>query len=357
MFFGPDQTVSGSDPLEFSFGFWNLENLFDTIDDPNNPGDDEFLPDREWDEARYQRKLEHLGRAIEALDSDILAVCEVENRRVLEDLISLPALEKSGYQIAHLDTPDSRGIDLALLARGPCQISGQTILHDIDLGEGNRPTRGILEVPLEIQGIQLTVLVNHWPSRYGGKEKTDPLRRIAAQVAREIVNEKMSAVASTGTEAEILLLGDFNDDPFSTSVKDVLLAVREKRAVTHPSNLMSSNPNKVSPRLLNPSWSFLSVPDHGTYYYWNDWTWNVFDQAILSPGLLDNQGLTYVDGSLEVHAPEFLRDTQKNAYRPKRFRKFRGQWVEGFSDHFAIRGRMTCKADRPAVDAPDSQGD
>jgi len=77
-----------------------------------------------------------------------------------------------------------------------------------------------------------------------------------------------------------------------------------------------------------------------TYYYWNEWTWNVFDQVILSPGLLDGRGLEYVHGSLQVHAPEFLRDTKENAHRPAPFRKFRGNWDEGYSDHFAVRGEL-----------------
>ena len=80
--------------------------------------------------------------------------------------------------------------------------------------------------------------------------------------------------------------------------------------------------------------------DHGTYYYWTDWTWNVFDQVIVSPGLLDGQGLEYVEGSVRAHAPEFLRDTEENAHRPARFRKFRGIWEEGYSDHFAVRGDL-----------------
>ena len=261
-----------------------------------------------------------------------------------------PTLAGSRYQIAHIDSPDSRGIDLALLVRPPCKIDGDPVLHPIDLGEGNRPTRGILEVPTSIEGVPLIVLINHWPSRYGGKERTDPLRRIAARTARGIVDEHMKQVAADGSEAEILLIGDFNDDPFSPSVNDVLHAVREKRAVTHSSNLISQNPKQKSPRLLNPSWVFLSKADHGTYYYWNDWTWNVFDQAIISPGLLDEHGLTYIDGSLIVHAPEFLRDTEKNASRPKRFRKFRGRWEEGYSDHFAIKGKLICRPEaRPAT--------
>jgi hypothetical protein len=322
------------------FAFWNLENLFDAEDDPDNEGDDEYLPAEEWTQERYALKVAHLAEAIATLDVDILGVCEVENRRVLEDLVSHAAIAARGYQIAHLNSPDLRGIDLALLVADPVRFVGEPVLHPIDLGEGVRPTRGVLEVQVRIQDCPLTVLVNHWPSRYGGREASAPRREQAARVTRAIVDERMRAAARDGTEADVLILGDLNDDPFDVSVHDVLGAVRERRAVTHPYNLLTQNERQTSPRLYNPTWALLAQSDQGTYYYWTDWTWNVFDQIIVSPGLLDGEGLDYVEGSLRVHAPQFLRDSEENAHRPAAFRKFRGTWNEGYSDHFAVRGEL-----------------
>ena len=329
--------ASGSVP----FAFWNLENLFDADDDPDNEGDDEYLPANEWTQERYALKIGHLAEAIDALDVDVLGVCEVENRRTLEDLVSHAAIAARGYQIAHLDSPDLRGIDLALLVAAPLGITGDPVLHPIDLGEGVRPTRGVLEVQLQIQSRPLTVLVNHWPSRYGGREVSAPRREMAATVVRALIDGHMRTAAQDGREAEVLVMGDFNDDPFDASVHDVLGAVRERRTVAHPYNLLTQNDKQTSPRLYNPTWSLFAEGDHGTYYYWNDWTWNVFDQIIVSPGRLDGQGLDYVEGSVRAHAPDFLRDTEKNAQRPARFRKFRGTWEEGYSDHFAIRGELS----------------
>ena len=186
----PVSPARSEDPAELGFAFWNLENLFDTRDDPTNPGDDEFLPPTGWDEARYARKLDHLASVIAAIDPHLLGVCEIENRRVLEDLLRDPRLAEKGYRIEHLDSPDRRGIDLALLHRPPFALAGgdrAVLLHPIELGEGKGPTRGILEVNLAVGGAPLVVLVNHWPSRSGGAEASIPSRIAAAKTARRIV--------------------------------------------------------------------------------------------------------------------------------------------------------------------------
>ncbi len=327
-------------PDRISFGFWNLENLFDAEDDPANEGDNEYLPDKEWTAERYALKIEHLAQAIEDLNVDLLGVCEVENKRVLQDLVEQPALQSRNYQIIHFESPDLRGIDLGLLHDSKLQVIGEPHLHPIDLGPEERPTRGVLEVTLQIDDQPLTVLVNHWPSRYGGVEASNPRRAKAAAVVRSLADAQMQMAAVAEREADVLIMGDLNDDPFSPSVRDHLKAVRERRTVAHPYNRLTTNAKQKAPKLYNPSWSFFAQADHGTYYYWNEWTWNVFDQVIVSPGLIDGEGLQYVEGSLRVHAPTFLRDTDKNANRPARFRKFKGVWEEGYSDHFAVRGEL-----------------
>jgi endonuclease/exonuclease/phosphatase family metal-dependent hydrolase len=326
-------------PSEYTVAFWNLENLFDYEDDPDNPGDDEYLPEKEWDQARYERKLDHLAKAVQSMEADLLAVCEVENRRVLEDLTAHPDLAADQWSIVHRDSPDRRGIDLALLYRKPFAEEGESILHTIDIGEGNTSTRGVLEVPMSLSGTPVTFLVNHWPSRWGGAEESAPKRKAAAAVARKIIDGHLSRNAA----AEIIVLGDLNDDPWDSSVREVLKAVRELRAVTHPSNTAPRKEGRqeYSPRLWNPSWIFANSTDNGTYYYWNGWCWNCFDQIIVSSGLLDDTGLQILRDSVEVHAPDFMKDSERNAFRPARFRKFRGRWEEGYSDHFAVKCKVT----------------
>ncbi len=328
--------LSPEEPAVASIAFWNLENLFDYEDDPENPGDDEFLPDKEWDQNRYGRKLAHLARAIDSLDTNLLAVCEVENQRVLEDLIAESVLVSDGWSIAHIDSPDHRGIDLALLYRAPFQLANAATLHPIDMGEGNIATRGVLEVPLQVSGKPLTVLVNHWPSRYGGAEKSAPKRAAAALTARGVIDGHLAL----DPLADILVVGDLNDDPWDASVLSVLKAVRERRSVEHPLNLSPTRNGSFSPRLWNPSWSFASGSDTGTYYYWSGWTWNCFDQIIVSPGMLDSKGITLVRDSVEIHHPDFMTDSVLNASRPARFRKFRGNWEEGYSDHFPVKAKI-----------------
>ncbi len=286
LFQGGCQSLAAGTAAEstVSFGFWNVENLFDCEDDPDNPGDDEFLPDGEWTPERYARKLDHLAEVVAALDADLLALAEVENRRVLEDLLAHEKLAGLGYRIVHRDSPDKRGIDLALFYRAPFEVADgerAVILHPIDIPS---PTRGILEVNLRAPGHPLTVLVNHWPSRYGGREKTIPLRHAAAELCRRIVLARQDA--SPEMDADILILGDLNDDPFDASVRHTLKAVRSRNAALN---------NRNERYLYNPSWRIFGTPDQGTLYYNREWVWNVFDQCIVSRGLLKEEGLSFVD--------------------------------------------------------------
>ena len=307
-------------------GFWNVENLFDTDDDPDNPGDDEFLPDREWTEERYRRKLAHLAEVVAALDANALGLAEVENQRVLEDLLATPALRSHGYRIVHRDSPDKRGIDLALIYRAPFELaSGDDAirLHPIPL---DPPTRGILEVRLTAGGHDLIVLVNHWPSRWGGQEKSAPKRKKAADVCRRITLAREDAARQENRTASVVIVGDFNDDPFDPSVRRTLKAVRNRHAVLQ---------NRNHRYFFNPCWRFFAEPETGTLYYNRDWVWNIFDQIIVTRGLLVEEGFSLDEKSLHIYATDAMRDHYR---RPKRFRKDRRsqKWIEGYSDHFPI---------------------
>ncbi len=320
------EPAEAESPREYTFAFWNVENLFDTDDDPKNRGDDEFLPQRGWTPERYSTKLEHLVKVLAEVRPHLLTVAEVENRRVLEDLIAAPQLKELGYEIFHRDSPDKRGIDVAAIYRAPFEIDPDrpSGLHRVVIPN---PTRAVLEISFLVEGQPLTVLVNHWPSR--GGDRDGALRRIAATICRKVVDSRVQEAQKEGRDADILVLGDFNDDPFDPSVREVLGAIRSKNAVQHRRNRYS---------LYNPSWKFLGRTDTGTLYYNREWVWNVFDQAILSRGLLGEEGLHYVDGSLSVVAHDWLRDDKR---RPLRFRKLRrGGWIEGYSDHFLIHGKI-----------------
>jgi len=301
---------------ELSFAFWNVENLFDTEDDPSNKGDDEYLPSEEWTLERYATKLDHLSEVIADVSPHVLGFSEVENREVIEDLIAQPRLEKLGYAIAHLDSPDKRGIDLAVIYRAPFQLlAGSPTQHELKM---DRPTRGVLEVRLEAHGHPLTIFVNHWPSR-GGDPEAKTHRNRSGALLRELATQR---------DGDVLMLGDFNDDPFDPSVLQYLGAVRSRNAV-------ANRRNKVL--FYNPSWNILGRTDMGTLYWNRDWVWNVFDQAIVNKAMLDPEGFSYAENSLDVYAPDKLRDKYR---RPIRFRRSGKRWVEGYSDHFLIHGKL-----------------
>lgn len=322
---GQETTAAKPAPKPITCAFWNLENLFDTDDDPQNPGDDEFLPGTGWTPQRYAKKIDHLAEVIAAIDPDVLGVCEVENRKVLEDLVAHDDLKDAGYRIVHRDSPDKRGIDLALIYRAPVEIADgerAVILHPIAI---DPPTRGIFEVNLTAGGNELTVLVNHWPSRWGGEERSAPLRKKAAELARRIVLARQDAVAEGGADADVIVMGDLNDDPFDDSVRRTLAAVRYRHAVLQ---------NRNKRYLYNPCWKFFGESGVGTLYYNRDWVWNVFDQIIVSRGLLKAEGFSIDEETLAIYATDAMRDHYR---RPLRFRKNRDDsWTEGYSDHFPV---------------------
>ncbi|HKB17333.1 MAG TPA: endonuclease/exonuclease/phosphatase family protein [Planctomycetota bacterium] len=308
--------------------FWNVENLFDAEDDPRNPGDDEFLPGNGWTEERYHRKLGHLAEVIAGLDPNLLGLAEVENRRVLEDLVRQPPLGKRGWKIAHRESPDSRGIDVALLYREPFAIADEKAdvrLHEIAL---EKPTRGVLEAKVRAGERELFVLVNHWPSRIGGAEATRDLRKKAAEVCRRIVCERVDACAP-GRWADLLLMGDLNDDPQDAAVSGTLGATFEK-------TVLFGGAQTARYALFNPMFRFVGEGKPGTLYFRGKP--NVFDQLVVSRGLLESEGFSLDETSVEIFATDAMKDDKGE---PKRFRRVKGgDWVEGYSDHFPVRARL-----------------
>ena len=308
------------------FAFWNVENLFDAQDDPHNGGDDEYLPEQGWTEQHYTTKRAQLAKVIAALEPHLLGLCEVENRAVLEALVAEPGLLELGYRIAHEESPDHRGIDNALLYREPFRLAGDEkraiVVHPL---KGNPASRGIFEVRLQVGGQPLRVFVNHWPSRRGGA-KAEKQRLGAGSQLHELV---YSSAGADGRTDDVLILGDFNDDPFDDSVREGLHAVRSRNAVLN---------RRTGQLLYNPTWRFFGETDLGTTYYNRHWRWHLFDQVIVSRGLLDEQGFRLDENSLAIYAPAELRD-DKN--RPRWFRGKNA--LTGYSDHFPIHGVLVVK--------------
>lgn len=308
-------------------GFYNLENLFDTVDD-TTINDEEFLPSgtKLYTEAVYHDKLKNLSEVISQLGIAetpdgvaMLGVAEVENKKVLEDLVSQPKLKDRKYKIVHYNSPDMRGIDVGLLYN-------PTYFKVIESGSLNVPlknpdgtsyaTRDVLWVHGLFNGESLHVFVNHWPSRRGGEEASAPNRALAAGVARA----KIDSILKVEPGAKIMLMGDLNDDPLSPSVVQVL-------------NADNNIPKLKKEQLYNP-WTDYYKKGIGTLAY-ND-AWNLFDQVIISqPFLKQDQDGFFFQKAVIYNKPFMLQKSGRYKGYPLRTYDF-DVYMSGYSDHFPV---------------------
>jgi len=319
----PDDTLT--------VGFYNLENLFDTEDDPA-VDDAEFTPEgkNRWTPQRLERKLGNMARAIRAMNNargpDLLGVCEVENRAVLERLVN-EFLPKGEFDIAHRDSPDGRGIDVAVIYRRSIFALRSITMHRVDLGSGARPTRDIMEATFERGGQTVTMMVNHWPSRVGGENESAPRRAVAARVAAGVID----SLVALNPKADIILVGDLNDYPGDPSVHDLLDARgwADGERFTH--------------RMINTAAPLAEVDTIGTHYYAKHWV--VLDQVMLAPGgATDGAGLVMVETCEQPFHPDFLRDRKADPVVLPPYRTFKGPiFIGGYSDHFPVLLRVGWK--------------
>jgi len=301
---------------------YNVENLFDTINDPAI-NDEEFLPDTEkkWNSERYNKKLEQLAEVIASLNSgkgpDFLGLCEVENAGVVADLAKQKRLKKQKYIYVHHDSPDARGIDVAFMYRkGQLKNVSSRAAFLYDPEDPGFRTRDILIVNGTLKnGQQAFFLVNHWPSRVGGQEKSQPKRMLAARLARNIYD----SIRVVQPKAAVFILGDLNDEATDVSVYEVL---RTDSAVTGGSDL------------YNPFYQLARKGDGSIVYQKK---YQLIDHIIVSSNTLDSTAkVRYVDGSAGVHKPDFLRETNEK-YKGNPWRTYAGKnYLGGYSDHFAI---------------------
>ncbi len=301
--------------------FYNLENLYDTINDPKI-NDEEFLPNglNGWNTEKYTQKLKHMSEAISQIGDEILkggptllGVSEIENQGVLEDLIAMPALKNSGYGIVHFDSPDRRGVDVALLYRK----KDFTVIHATSSflgmpGQPNWRTRDQLTVTGILDGDTISVVVNHWPSRGNGAE----YRAEAAKLSRHIAD----SLYTTSATAKFFIMGDLNDDPVDPSVYKILGAKGKEKQVD-------------AKGLFNPMWQ-LFKNGIGSLAYRD--SWNLFDQIIISKPLLDKKpGSWHLHKTYVFNRPFLLnQDGQYKGYPHRTF--VSGAWTNGYSDHLPV---------------------
>lgn len=308
--------------------FYNLENLFDTINDTSKK--DELSPMMEIKTNRsevYWDKIEKLGDVILQVGTEkaqnspvILGVAEIENEAVLQDLVKSKNLRKKDYGIIHFDSPDGRGIDVGLLYQKQYfkPVHYEVFNPNIYIDNKKIKTRDILWINGFLDNEEVNIIVNHWPSRRGGEANSRPSREKAAYKVTQIVEK----IRENDNDAKIIIMGDFNDDPINSSIKKILKTKAEKKDLK---NTDLYNPYE---KMFSNGVNTLGFRDRI----------NLFDQIIVSASLVDNEKYfsDYKLFKAAVFNKRFL--TQKNGrYKGYPFRSFsNGQYTGGYSDHYPV---------------------
>jgi len=312
----------------YTVAFYNVENLFDTINDPKT-FDDDRTPDGKdlWTMEKYEDKIKNIARVISQIGQDstksapaVIGLCEIENLSVLEDLVNHPNLAPFNYKIVHYDSPDKRGIDVALLYQDSLfkvhHSEPKPLMINYLEDESRRfYTRDQLLVSGSIRGEKVNIIVNHWPSRGEGIEETNYRREKAAMLNKEIIDELYEKDASS----KIISMGDFNDGPTSKSFKEILqtnsnIAIIEEQQMHNPMEVMSNN-GKGS----------LAHKDE----------WYLFDQILISDSFVGNvEGLQFYEAKI-FSMPYLISLSGQYQGFPFRSYDFDG-YTGGFSDHFPV---------------------
>lgn len=311
---------------DFRIVFYNVENLFDTTDDPLKD-DDEFLPRgaMNWQAWKYREKLKNITRVITAVGGmqspALVGLCEIENDSVIFDLTRRSPLRAQDYEYIVTNSPDERGIDVALLyQRHQFNLLEHHEYEVIFQDKTTRPTRNILHaVGKVINNDTLDVFVCHFPSRSGGQRETEPARMDAATLLRS----KVDSLFTIRENANIIIMGDFNDHPDDKSLFQTLQA-------------RSLNYHRSDKELYNMFFHRMKERSFGTYFFQG--RWEVLDQFIVSGNLLLEDNSIYIKGKeAQIFKPDFLLEEDKTFGTKRPYRTHLGpRYIGGFSDHLPI---------------------
>lgn len=311
-----------------TIAFYNLENLFDAVNDSTKL--DEASPIMELKANRleaYNRKVHNMARVISDIGNNIshnspavIGVCEVENRKVLEDIINDSLLIKKNYDIIHYDSPDARGIDVGLLFQKQLFTPLSSHKYTLKIYDNETQkriyTRDQLVVTGLLDGDQMHFIVNHWPSRRGGEIRSQPKRIAAAKLNKRILD----SLQSIDPYAKVFIMGDLNDNPNNHSLKKVLKTQHKKKKVSFKG-------------LYNPFENFFKN-GLGTTAYRD--VWSLFDQIIITKPLLGNDYKSYQFYKAGIFNKNYLI-TKKGRYKGYPFRSwYNSGFSNGFSDHFPV---------------------
>jgi endonuclease/exonuclease/phosphatase family metal-dependent hydrolase len=336
--------------------WWNLENLFDTVDDPISR-DFEFTPEHGWTQEAYEAKRDNLAAVLTELAPELLGVAEVEGDAVFADLLAATGNPHLRVVEDPTGTSDLRGIDVSLAFDERKLSVVERRSHVVHM---RYMTRDIFEVVFELveTGERLVVMAGHWPSRRLGRRESEPLRIAVAENLAYLVRDHLLVDSITYEqlradgdleavrakwETPVLLIGDFNDEPSDTSVVDHLQASSELERVTGPTNdidgfrAQTADYRETDAFLYNPCWRFLAPENLGSFFISSTPAGEVFanryqvlDQLVVSRGLLKPRGLR-----LELDSVDLVRtpSVATPSGRPRRFDRKTGK---GTSDHLPL---------------------
>ncbi|MDU8884856.1 endonuclease/exonuclease/phosphatase family protein [Yeosuana sp. MJ-SS3] len=311
-----------------TIAFYNLENLFDTINDTTKFDEASPIMEMKGDiQEVYKKKVHNMARVISDIGYDtsknspaIIGVSEVENREVLEDLINDPLLLDKDYGIVHYHSPDARGIDVALLYQKKIFTPLYTSSHELkiydDITRERVYTRDQLLVSGKLDGEMIHLIVNHWPSRSGGEARSRPKRMAAAKLSKHLVD----SVQVKDPYAKIFIMGDLNDDPTNGSVKDILKAQSDREDVGLKG-------------IYNPYENYFKDGIGSNAY--RD-AWSLFDQIMITKPLLEKDYSSYRFYKAAIYNKNYLIN-KRGRWKGYPKRSFAdGGFTDGFSDHFPV---------------------
>lgn len=323
----------------FRIAFYNLENLFDTVDGPNE--DSEFLPksENQWNAERYASKLRNMSQVIDSIAPDILGVVEVENAFVLEDLRNASGVMRGKFKIAHRESPDIRGIDVGLMYNGlRFDLSGiymiPVVLYD------GYATRNIMRVHLieKSSGDSLAVFVNHWPSRRGGEASAANRMTAALALTRNIES-------TPNLPSNYLLMGDFNDDPKDVSITQGLNAGDQYQPIVNMAYIARNNDSAIGSLAWHTGWNFFDqLMLSRALYYCN--THDKLSNATTNTAIASGSVIQSKTDGFALNAPKgFQMNVYKRSWMLQRGGKYDGwplrtfagkKYMNGYSDHLPV---------------------
>ena len=308
----------------FRIAFYNVENLFDTIDDPA-VNDADFLPGARipWTTERYEIKLSNMANVIQALSYPqtlaVMGLCEVENKMVLDELVRSPQLIPLRYQVIHSESPDERGIDNAMLYDAaqfrPLAVTSIPVTLNTAPEDRTRDILYVKGINPKVKNDTLHIFINHWPSRSEGKEISEPKRLSAA----ETLKARTDSLLNRNPAALIVIMGDFNDEPSDKSLTEGLKALPPSAVAV----------NKELYNMMYP----LYQQGKGTLYYKD---WDLFDQVIISGNFRNKQkGLLFTGTEGKIFDAEWLMfKNAEGIARPNRTAA--KDYYGGYSDHLPV---------------------